>query len=95
MTKAKMIETLRDREAELWLMHCEYRRYNAPLDSVEALRAWEDNDSRYMKQLYAWATASEMLESIGVQPNWEHPAHEEASQLNTEVWKLTHRKEIA
>lgn len=95
MTKAKMIETLQDKEAELWLAHCSYRRYNAPQESPEAVRAWEDNDARYMKQLYAWAAASEMLEAINVKPNFDHPLHIEASALNTELWKLTHAKEIA
>lgn len=96
MTKAKMIETIQQREAELWLKMTEYKYNNAPLyDGYDAYRAFEDNDKHLCCLRFEWCAVWELMEALGIEMDWGLQPHREASEMDSEIWKLTHTEEIA
>lgn len=96
MTKAKMIETIQQREAELWLKMKEYAYLAAPLhDGYDAFMTWEDTDQHIACLRYEWCALWELMETLGIKMDYENPLRCAASEIDSEIWKLTHAEEIA
>lgn len=77
MTKAKMIEMLQEKEAELWLDLAEYDYYNAPRTGSHADEMHFDlNDYEHGVRLHAWNTVNEILETFGIASNHSEEAYE-------------------
>ena len=96
MTKQKMIETIQQREAELWLKMKEYTWNNAPLnDGYDAFKIWEDEDQYLSCLRFEWCGVLELMETLGLEPNWDLEEHIEASEILSDIWRKTHNEEIA
>lgn len=91
MTKAKMIETMQKRFAELWVELKRYENENAPDDgNIGSEIYWEKTDHEYNEKLAEWYGVSKLMEDMGIPVDYSLPEMEEASELSTNLW---HRRQ--
>lgn len=84
MTKTKMVETLKQKEAKLWLDLRQYEWANAPDDGDrEKELIWERTDTIYLCKLFAWNAVHEVLEEFGIKHEHNDKALEYSSDLFT------------
>lgn len=67
MTKQKMIETLQQKEMELWTAKEEYAYLFCPRISSKYRFEWQNTDRQYNELLHRWATVNDLLEALGIE----------------------------
>ena len=74
----------------------EYKYINAPLnDGCDEFRIWEDEDQHLSCLRFEWCGVLELMETLGLEPNWGLEEHIEASKILRDIWRKTHNEEIA
>ena len=82
MTKANMIETIRNKEGKLWIELHEYDFMYAPDDGdVSSQIEWECSDLGHCTRLHAWAAMHDLLEQLGIEIDYNDTAHAVAGDL--------------
>lgn len=87
MTKANMIEEIQKKEAELWLALIEYDAENAPTtgnydDEIE----FDKYDAEHNRLLNAWYQLSALMETLGIERDFNLLDNKIAFDLSTELF---------
>lgn len=87
MTKANMIKEIQAKEAALWLAIAEYDNQNAPVDgSRDSHLEWDINDAGHCRKLHAWAAVHDLMETMGIEPDWDLWERKAAYELSDDLF---------
>jgi hypothetical protein len=82
----KDVRLLQDREASRWLALQEYDNRNAPDDGdFDKEQEWERTDVQHVRLLSAWCATINLLETLEIKEDLQHPDNVRASELCAEL----------
>ena len=76
MTKQKMIETLQQKERDLWRAKEEYAYLFCPRISNKHRYEWQMTDPEFNRRLHEWAIVDGLLEDMGIERKADYEAYE-------------------
>lgn len=97
MTKANMIEEIQKKEAALWLEIALYDDLHAPITTnVSEQIAYDCNDEGRQRHLNAWNAMYELMQSLGIDTNYDLHDHKWAAELHSDLfWRRQAASDIA
>ena len=88
MTKQKMIAEIQAKEAALWLDLAAYDHEFAPVDGDRSNEIfWDCNDEGHLTRLHAWCAVHDLMESLGIEDEFDNDDRAEASELRSDLFR--------
>jgi hypothetical protein len=88
MTKQNMITDIQAKEAALWLELAVYDHRNAPINCTpEQQICWDCTDTGHLKLMHAWNAVNELMESLGIEADFDSSDHSAASMLRSDLFR--------
>lgn len=82
----KDVRLLQDLEAGRWLALQEYDNFNAPDDGdFDKEQEWERTDVHHVRLTAGWCAISNLLDTLNIKPDLEHPDNVRAAKLCSEL----------